>query len=128
MLQWARGAQHQVPRSVCACVVLPQIVLAQSAHGLPRTGDLLPERVRLEEGPLREIVDVDVAPLLVDLVEDLLEDDFAFELDFLEERTRQHVAEHGEGELEPLRVDGRVVVAVVARGHAVQVPADVLDD
>jgi hypothetical protein len=84
--------------------------------------------MRFEEGALGEVVDVDVAPLLVHLVENLLEDDLALQLDFLEERTRQHVAQHGERQLEALRMDGRVVVAVIARRDAVQVATDVFHD
>jgi hypothetical protein len=122
-----RRAEDHVARAGGAGVVRAQVVLAQPRDRLPGPADLLPERVVAEERPLGEIVDVDVPPLLVDLVEDLLQDHLALELDLLEERPREHVAEHEEGHLQPLGMDRRVVVAVIAGGDAVQVAADVLD-
>ena len=101
VLERPGGAEDQVARPVRARVVIAQVVLAQSAHRLARAGDLLPERMSFEERPLGKVVDVDVAALLVDLVEDLLEDHLPLELDLLEERPRQHVAEHGERHVDP---------------------------
>jgi hypothetical protein len=127
VVQRSRGAHHEIARSVGPRVVRPQIVLAQSADGLAGAGDLLPQRVAFEQRPLGQVVHVDVPPVLVDLVEDLLEDDLALELHFLEEGPREHVPEHRERHFHAARMDGRVVVAVVPGGDAVQVPAHVLD-
>src|SRR5262249_44132986 len=73
-----------------------------------------------------EVVDVDVAALRVDLVEDLLEDHLALELDLLEQRPGQHVAEDGERRLDPGRVDRRVIIPVITSSYAVERAAAVL--
>ena len=128
MMERTCGAEHEVARAVRSSVMLAEIVLTQPADGFAGAGDLLPQRMSFEQRALGQIVDVDVPPVFVDLVEDLLQDHLALELDLLEERPGEHVAKHGEGDFQPLRVDRGVVVAVVAGGDAVQVPADVFHD
>ncbi len=84
MAQGPRRGEHEVARSVGPGVLGAQVVLGERADGLAGTGDLEPERVPGEQSALGEVVDVDVPAVRVHLVEDLLQDDLALQLEFLE--------------------------------------------
>ena len=59
-----------------------------------------------ERDPLREVVGVDVAPVGVHLVQDLLEDDLALDRHLPEQRAPHEVAQDREAGADLARVDG----------------------
>ena len=66
-------------------------------------------------------------PAIVEVLEDLLEDDLAFELDVAERGRREQIAEDLQAARHLPRVQRDLVERVVAAGLGVQRPAELLD-
>ena len=77
--------------------------------------------------PARLVVDVDVAPAIVEVLEDLLDDDLALEIDVAKRGRREQVAQDVEAARHLLRVQRDLVERVVAAGLGVQRAAQLLD-
>ena len=85
------------------------------------------ERVVAPRQPPRLVVDVDVAAAIVEVFQDLLDDDLAFEVDVAERRRREQVAQDVQPARHLLRVQADLVERVVAPGLGVQRAAQLLD-
>ena len=88
-------ASTALSRRVVARVVTPQHRLVEAPDVLLAAGDREAERVVAVDERAREVVGVDLAPLVVEVLEDLLEDDAPLDVDVEERRLREHLAEEG---------------------------------
>ena len=79
-----------------------------------------------ERLPVGDDVEIDLAPAIVERVEDLFEDDRPFDLDVVEARRHEDTAEDVRGFADVVRMHGRRERGVVPRGEAVQVAAEIL--
>jgi hypothetical protein len=96
-------------------------------HVLARPGDLLPQAVRREHQRARAVVQVHVAPALIQILGELLQDDLALELDLRQARRAQQLAQDLHPARDRLRLERDLVERVVASGLGVQRAAQLLD-
>ncbi len=82
--------------------------------------------VRVDE-PARQVVGVNLAPVVVTVLEDLVADDPLLDLDVEEGRAEQYLAEERRGEVERLGGQGEREDAEVGLRRGVQVAADPLE-
>ncbi len=97
-------------------------------HVAERPGDRIADAGLIAPGQLaRLIVDVDVAPAVVEVLEDLFDDDLALELDVAKLRRAEEIAQDLHAALDVPRVERDLIERVVAPGLGVQRAAQLLD-
>jgi len=85
--------EHHVRGAIEAPEVRADVARRETAHVLQRPGDRKPERVLAPDLLARLVVDVHVAPAIVEVFQNLLDDDLALEIDVLELRRAEQIAE-----------------------------------
>ena len=103
------------------------LVGGEALHVGERAGDGEAEGVIAPYGRARQIVDVHVAAVLVEILQDLLEDDLSFELDVREAGRGEQIAHDLESARQFGRVKGNLVERVVAAGLGVERSSHALD-
>jgi hypothetical protein len=75
----------------------------------------------------RLVVDVDVAPAIVEVLQDLLDDDLSFQIDVAKRGRRKQIAKNVEAARHLLRVQRDLVERIVAAGLRVQCSAQLFN-
>ncbi len=126
-LDRAGDGEHHVRGAVEAAEVRAHVARREATHVLERPGDRKPERVLAPDLLARLVVDVHVAPAVVEVFENLLDDDLALEIDVLELRRAEQIAEDLHPALKLPRVQRDLIERVVAPGLGVEGAAQLLD-
>ena len=123
----AGDGEHHVGGAVEAPEVRPHVARGEPTHVLERPGDGKPQRVLAPDLLARLVVDVHVAPAVVEILEDLLDDDLALEIDVLELGRAEQIAQDLHPPLKLPRVQRDLVERVVASRLGVERAAQLFD-
>jgi hypothetical protein len=107
--------------------VRAHVARRESAHVAERPGDGKSERVFTPELAARLVVDVDVAPPIVEVLEDLLDDNLPLEIDVPELRRREEITQDLHPALEVPRIERDLVERIVAPRLGVERAPQLLD-
>ena len=105
----------------------PEHRLVEAADVLLAARDREPQRMVPVDERARDVVRVDLVALVVEVLEDLLEDDAALDVDVEERRLREHLAEERAGLVERLRRKREREDAVVDLRRREEQPAEPLE-